>query len=178
MADRDLRLNSLTRYSKQSPTFVLEEHSHCEVPAGCGGVVLRWRNPFRAIPISLWLASNGRVHLYLDGGAPVSARPTVAPGSHVLAFRASEFDNRSGILMCAAIFDEEDKEVNHTKVSRRTGVTVRIPSAADGSWKYSTTEPTDDSWMLPSFDDANWPAMVARDLPERGEEVAPGRRRI
>jgi sulfatase modifying factor 1 len=24
---------------------VLEAHSHCEVPAGCGGVVLQWRNP-------------------------------------------------------------------------------------------------------------------------------------
>jgi hypothetical protein len=41
MAGKDLRLNSLSRYTKRSPEYVLEEHSHCEVPAGCGGVVLR-----------------------------------------------------------------------------------------------------------------------------------------
>jgi hypothetical protein len=31
--DRDLKLNSIDRYVKSSPRFVLEEHGHCEVPA-------------------------------------------------------------------------------------------------------------------------------------------------
>lgn len=39
---RDLELNSIDRYVKSSPRFVLEEHSHCEVPAGCGGGVWEW----------------------------------------------------------------------------------------------------------------------------------------
>jgi hypothetical protein len=38
-------LNSLDRFRKHPGQLVLEEHGHCEVPAGCGGVVLRWRNP-------------------------------------------------------------------------------------------------------------------------------------
>jgi hypothetical protein len=33
VADRDLKLNSLSRYSKESPLLILEEHGHCEVPA-------------------------------------------------------------------------------------------------------------------------------------------------
>jgi hypothetical protein len=39
------RLNSLDRFRKQPGRLVLEEHSHCQVPAGCGGGVLRRRNP-------------------------------------------------------------------------------------------------------------------------------------
>ena len=42
MADEQ-RLNSVDRFRKKSERLVLEEHGHCEVPAGCGGVVLRWR---------------------------------------------------------------------------------------------------------------------------------------
>ena len=44
MPDRQLRINTLSRYRGRPPRLVLEEHNHCEVPAGCGGVVLRWRN--------------------------------------------------------------------------------------------------------------------------------------
>ena len=33
-----LRLNTLNRFRKHSPRLLLEEYSHCEVPAGCGGV--------------------------------------------------------------------------------------------------------------------------------------------
>ena len=41
----DLRLNELERFRKTSSRLALEAHSHCEVPAGCGGVVLRWTRP-------------------------------------------------------------------------------------------------------------------------------------
>ena len=33
---RELKLNTLGRYGKNASHLVLEEHSHCEVPAGCG----------------------------------------------------------------------------------------------------------------------------------------------
>src|SRR5687768_6072864 len=51
VSDHDLKLNGLSRYAKESPRLVLEEYGHCEVPAGCGGVVLRWRNPDQPIPM-------------------------------------------------------------------------------------------------------------------------------
>lgn len=53
MPDRELKLNSISRFSKQSPRLVLEEHGHCEVPAGCGGVVLRWRGADDPIALKL-----------------------------------------------------------------------------------------------------------------------------
>ncbi len=58
--DKGLNLNNLDRYTKLSPRFVLEEYSHCEVPAGCGGIVLRWRNPEVGIPIEFWHYTPGK----------------------------------------------------------------------------------------------------------------------
>lgn len=41
----NLKLNTLDRFTKQPGLLALQESSHCEVPAGCGGVVLRWIDP-------------------------------------------------------------------------------------------------------------------------------------
>ena len=45
------QLNSLERFRKRSPRLLLEQYDSCEVPAGCGGVVLRWRDPHAARPV-------------------------------------------------------------------------------------------------------------------------------
>ena len=37
-------------------------------------------------------------------------------------------------------------------------------SAPDGTWRYTTSEPRDEPWMQPDFDDSDWEAMVARPL--------------
>ena len=55
MADEQ-QLNSLSRFRKQPGRLVLEEHGHCEVPAG-GGVVLRRRNPV-LLPMSVEIMLN------------------------------------------------------------------------------------------------------------------------
>src|SRR5262249_23220637 len=87
MADDNLRLNAISRYSKQSSQYVLEVHSHCEVPAGCGGLVLRWRNPHLAIPLEIWTYTVGEARVWLVGTALAPARrssPTAStslPGS-------------------------------------------------------------------------------------------------
>jgi hypothetical protein len=59
----DLRLNELQRYRKTSGRLALKVHSHCEVPAGCGGVVLRWRRPGAPIGIALFSYVSGSVEL-------------------------------------------------------------------------------------------------------------------
>lgn len=83
---REPELNSLDRYVKSSPRFVLEEHGHCEVPAGCGGAVLRWRNRFTSIAVELSIAVVGAEDwdVLIDGEPPRSARPLLSPGRHVL----------------------------------------------------------------------------------------------
>ena len=142
MDKRELKLNSLSRYSKKSPQFVLEEHGHCEVPAGCGGVVLRWTNPHRAIPVELWLVTSGKVSLYLDGTALAAGRPMLEYGEHVLALRISDPDPVHGVLMFAGVYDDE--KLTHTALSRKSEHKVYILSTADKLWKYTDKDPDDD----------------------------------
>ena len=164
MTERDLKLNSISRYSKHSPTFALEEYSHCEVPAGCGGVVLRWRNPNRAIPCTMWLYTNAEdVDFYLDGQSPSSSRPLVEHGEHVLSFRLHKFDPRDGLLMFAGILSQESVPVH---IASKRNVKADILSVADGSWKYALNEPSDESWKDVGFDDATWLPMISKPLPK------------
>src|SRR5438067_610618 len=60
-------ISSLDRYRKRSARLVLEEHGSSVVPAGCGGVVLRWRNPQQTVPLVVYLYSPGQAQLFLDG---------------------------------------------------------------------------------------------------------------
>ncbi|REE99061.1 hypothetical protein [Thermomonospora umbrina] len=159
MTDRELKLNSLSRYSKSSPLFILEEHGHCEVPAGCGGVVLRWRDPAAGVPITMWSHTGGPCEPLLDGSPVTSGRPLVPYGEHVLAFAVTEIDPAFMVLMFAGVHRSSDDEHVTTVPPEPGGVSVL--SAADGTWRYTLTEPPDDAWTLPGFEDADWPSMDA-----------------
>lgn len=152
MADDELRLNSLDRFRKRSPKLVLEEHSHCEVPAGCGGVVLRWRDS-GAIPFRMWLATPGReAQAWIDGEVSQSAVPTLVPGVHVLALQVAVAPG-GGVLVFAGTTDPEETEAQPSHLH------TTVCSAPDGSWSYSLTPPEDGAWLRPGF--AGWPALEA-----------------
>src|SRR5215212_3654195 len=104
MAEQEL--NSLSRFRKQPGKLVLEEHSHCEVPAGCGGVVLRWRNPQATIPLTLYLYTPRPSASFLDGAELNVARVTIAPGDHVIAVVLEAIDLSGGLLMFAGRYDD------------------------------------------------------------------------
>src|SRR5438445_588541 len=99
------QLNSLERFRKQPGRLVLEEHSHCEVPAGCGGVVLRWRNPRATLPLLLHLYAPGEFTLSLDGDTPRTGRVDVAPGRHVVGLVLPDADLAAGLFLFAATHD-------------------------------------------------------------------------
>ncbi len=162
MPDNDLRLNSLSRYSKQSSEYVLEVHSHCEVPAGCGGVVLRWRNPHLGIPIEIRVYAAGEAHFFLDGVEPASARPLVPYGDHTFTWIITGFDPAAPVLACSATYDEAQQR---THVTPPTGQSASILSAADGTWRYTFTPPPG-TWTRPDFDDSTWRPMVEHPISE------------
>ncbi|MDT0549692.1 MULTISPECIES: hypothetical protein [Streptomyces] len=172
MDERELKLNSLSRYAKASPKFILEEHGHCEVPAGCGGVVLRWRNPRAGVPVTMWLETDGPGDMYLDGTAPSSSRPLVPFGTHVLAFAIAECDPAYTTLMFAGLH-KPDEDIHVQTTAPQNVAETSVLSAADGSWKYSFDEPEDDAWMRPGFDDGGWQPMV--DRPDRRPPEDPER---
>lgn len=157
---RDLKLNSLARYSKTSPLLVLEEHGHCEVPAGCGGVVLRWRNPSHGVPLAIQAYTSGARELLIDGQPPLSALSLLPWGSHVCTLKISGFDPQYAVLSFAALYEEKA-----THFSRKGLITpIRIVSALDGSWKYTVTEPTSVAWQTAEFDDTGWDTMVESEI--------------
>jgi hypothetical protein len=161
------RLNSLERFRKQPGRLVLEEHSHCEVPAGCGGVVLRWRNPLATLPVTLHLWMLGRAACRLDGAEVQTARVDLAPGRHALAVVLEQVDLSAGLILFAGTFEpHKEKGTSRSELTERP---LKVLTAADGTWKYSLTAPATDEWTSPAFDDRDWPALAAAPAPQLGE---------
>ncbi|TMR11262.1 hypothetical protein ETD86_36370 [Nonomuraea turkmeniaca] len=159
MADRELRLNSIHRYVKSSPTFVLEEHSHCEVPAGCGGVVLRWRNPRESVPVTIRVALRDatEARFTVDGVPPASAVPLLKPGVHVFTAEVTAATSSRPTLLLAMYHGDP-----------RTGMILL--SSPDGSFRWTPEAPHDDSWLEAGFDDTDWLPMTAGVFPDDADD--------
>jgi hypothetical protein len=155
MTDRDLRLNGLF---KQSSRLVLEEHSHCEVPAGCGGVVLRWR--LRSlIPLNLFVQATCKLGFFIDAALPDTGRPLLTPGSHQLALQLTEVPPSGANFVLAGIIDLEDLP------GRQRHRLAPLLSREDGTWLCSSEELIGSGWMRRDFDDSAWTAMSAASMP-------------
>lgn len=155
MNDRELRLNSVDRYLKSSPRFVLEEHGHCEVPAGCGGVVLRWRNPAVAVPVRVRARVLGPAEheLLVDGAELTSSRPLLSPGPHALTV-AARLEHAVPVRLLVRVVSD----VNDSPELVSTG----HPQA----WRWSAEEPPP-AWTRPDFDDSAWPTAAPGELTEQ-----------
>lgn len=156
MSDRDdLKLNELQRYRKTSNRLALEVHSSCEVPAGCGGVVLRWRRPGAPVGISLFSYVTGTFQgPFLDGKSFGEQRMTLEPGDHVLSFIVDKPGDTGFLLMRANLRPEI------ASAKRRQAL-----SQADGQWRAATREPPED-WTLPGFESPDFVPLVEKQVPE------------
>jgi hypothetical protein len=164
-------LNSLSRFRKQSGRLVLEEHSHCEVPAGCGGVVLRWRDPFATVPLILHLYTPGPAACFLDGAPVPTAHVDLAPGRHVVAFALEAVNPSAGLILFAAVRPELSSA--HGPPAPVTEAPVRVVTADDGTWKATLDKPTTDAWTALAFDDRDWTALTRAPTPQLAPQ-APG----
>jgi hypothetical protein len=149
--ERDLNLNSIDRFVKSSPHFVLEEHGHCEVPAGCGGAVLRWRNPEGPLSVSLqlWL-SVAEYSVEIDGSEPPTSRPVLTPGRHVLVIAVNR-DQESVQLLAAVTAEAQDGSTNSVTPSRE-------------SWRWTETKPRPSSAKDPSYPTEFWNRLKETEL--------------
>ncbi len=157
MGPEDLRLNSLDRFTKTSPRFVLEEHSHCEVPAGCGGVVLRWVDPAAKVPVLLDFFHAMPATLAIDGVTPMSSFLLLAPGRHVLSleFPESVVDDTALLVLVGRL----------RLASRSCPVDqVIVRSVADRSWVF-TAAPSPPGWATdPRLKLRNWKRLVQQPI--------------
>jgi hypothetical protein len=140
--DEDLRINTLHRFAKHSPTLVLHEYSHCEVPAGCGGVVLRWIDPSEGVPAQVRLTAPGaRGALWLDGTKLASALFQLRSGVRVFALHLTRTKPIAQPFCLRVAFERPEDSI------------VRLATG-----RYTTTAP-DESWLEPAFDDRAWPLL-------------------
>lgn len=150
----DLELNSVRRFAKRVSNLTLEEQGHCEVPAGCGGLVLRWRNPDFGIPVTIRTYPGQDVAVFLDGQPLAIGRTDLSYGPHVMAARLT-FRDEAPLFM--AVITEIQSRV---RPPGEAGTDVpdpwRIATAADGNWRYSTQIQDDEAWMRPGYDDSHW----------------------
>jgi hypothetical protein len=171
MADKP-DLNSLNRFRKRPGRLVLEAHGHCEVPAGCGGVVLRWRNPHAIQPVMMWLWTPVKPACFIDGVAQNRIRFDLSPGRHAFAATLPSPPLTAGlILLWIGPGDDVGQPGEPTDVTERAWTCV---TADDGTWRFRLDDPGGDDWMTTAFDDRDWPALVEAPAPqlERGEEGA------
>jgi hypothetical protein len=154
----DLRLNSLDRFTKKSPRFILEEHSHCEVPAGCGGVVLRWINPAAGLPVLIDFFHPAEARVAIDGTPVTTAHLLLAPGRHVLSIEFPDPPRDGNALLVL---------VGRLKISTAAGRDeVIVHSVADGSWIFTTSAPPP-AWMTDSaLGEQGWTPLVERPVVE------------
>jgi hypothetical protein len=146
----DLKLN---RFSKRPERFLLEEYSSCEVPAGCGGIVLRWMRPGEPVFVALTHFSPAPAKLFLDG-EPLSTQSfRLAVGAHVLAVELESVPPKGGLFIASMT-------IRHRRL-----VAAPLVTAADGTWRFQTTPPGE-GWRRPDFDDAGWPALERDDFPK------------
>lgn len=172
--DEAFKLNSLHRFDKRS-RLVLEAHSHCEVPAGCGGAVFQWVNPAQGVAIRSHVSSSLRAaEAYFDG-VPVRPGARLLPGPHV--FAVALVLPKEGLPSDLV----EPWLIAHLQL-RLPGEPVyperRLPggdSRADGTWRVTSVQPADD-WATPGFDDARW--QVMREAKSAGSELGNWLRRL
>lgn len=128
--DVALRLNTLHRFRKHSPRLLLQEYSHCEVPAGCGGVVLRWIERDRGLPVILRMAALGSIRCWIDERELISSTLELQVGMHVLALELAELPRANTPIAVRLDVNLPDDS------------TTLLRSASDSRWFHASTPPS------------------------------------
>lgn len=145
MAEDDLRINTLHRFAKRSPKLILHEYSHCEVPAGCGGVVLSWIDPEQGRPVTCHVgAPRARGEMWLDGAPLTTSLSRLRTGRRLIALHMVPQDSGSQVFSLTVSYDDRDTD---------------LVSSGTPTWRCTRVRP-DDSWIDPGFDDSAWTAPV------------------
>jgi hypothetical protein len=156
--DEALRLNTLHRFSKHSPRLLLQEYSHCEVPAGCGGVVLRWIEREGGLPAILRMAALGPIRCWLDERELISSTVELHAGKHVLALEVTELPRANTPI--AVRLD----------VNLPNNSTTLLRSAADSRWWLTLATPSGD-WSRLGYDASAHGWVRTREHPNYEAEV-------
>lgn len=155
----DLKLN---RFRKQAQSAILEEYSHCEVPAGCGGAILRWVRPGSPCTLDLRVVASPDAVVRLDGRVPESERVTVEPGEHALTIEMPEASSGFALVWMRLL---------HRQVQD-----IDWFSAPNHRWRCALGPP-EPAWLEAVCDVSSWPAPVAFDVSPLTDRALESRRK-
>lgn len=152
--DDDLRLNTLHRFEKGASRLTLREYSHCEVPAGCGGVVMRWIDPDDPPPVRVGVVVLGSAETWLDGEPLASSFTRMRGGRHVVAAHFTELGSswRDSVAppvpFAPVIHGDPGRDVYRAENLLAGVRDLRIRRAPS---------PPDPDFASLSYDDSGWP---------------------
>jgi len=152
----DLKLNRLTRFHKHSPRLLLEWHGSCEVPAGCGGAVMRWRDPSdgQAATVSLYCDAEG-LQVTLNGARPPTRRVLLPFGPVVVALHLRGTPRTGGLL-----FALQSAPLHRGPDGTPFRAEPLLLSGPRAGWRYTTTLPDGDWRTEAGYDDSDWSPLV------------------
>lgn len=147
----DLRLNSIERFSKKSQRLILEEYGSCEVPAGCGGVVLRWNGIENGLRANVRIDKpTGEVESFFNGEPVGNSRARIPFGVGIFALHFTELE---------AGFDWLVVTVQHSAASwgqgREKRVLHEVSSCQGSQWLWTDQAPPG-NWNALDYDDSDW----------------------
>lgn len=146
---------------------MLEEHGGCEIPAGCGGVILRWLDPATEVSASVWIVTAAGAEAFLDGRPLHDGRPSLAAGPHAIALSVPRPD-AGGFVVALTVWGG----ASGVEVSREVHAHLNVVSAAGAAWRFTTAAPSA-GWLEPGFDDRAWSPMVPARGPRQGDGSVP-----
>jgi len=125
---------------------------------------LRWKNPRGGGTYLIQTYTKAEAQIFIDGKKPDSAKPHLNPGRHILALHFTNIPpapkgrffqwqplSPPGIFLFSLVYDSKPGADKKIKV---------FVSAADGTWRYTTRPPTDDSWLQEEYNDREWHPMT------------------
>ena len=132
------------------------------MPAGCGGVVLRWRNQQPTRPLLFYTAVDGQTAIYVDGRPCDSARARLSFGEHLLAIHFKGISVAVPAFLFAARIDEGGS--TQGAVDEELPILPVLLSAGDGTWRMTVRRPASHDWLQPEFDDHDWVPLQTLEL--------------
>jgi len=165
MADDKLELNSIDRFRKRPQELVLEEYGSCEVPAGCGGVVMRWLDPRAALSAKVIIFCRGEFRAWLDAQPLTDSLLSLKPGSHLLCLAATNLPLEGPFL--ASLISNNDS-LTGASVTGQTP-SLHIASSPGIGWRFQSEQPPD-HWQDPTFNDSSWPSLIEESMATPGYE--------